>query len=627
MKRKICNSLICAVLAIIFIVGSVPFYAKSSADEVNSLVSGAVSYKASSLGVTGKQGIVDYYTSAGMESGGEWYVLSFLQNGDKLNNSSYEKALINYLKNNEVYSATSREKFSLTLIALGTKDKWAKNYISETANEAIGKQGIMSLVFGLHLLNNGCKSELYSASSLVEKIFSLQNSDGGWANSGTASDVDVTSMTLQAVSSYRKSYSSKIENAINFLSSKQSDDGDFLSYGVYNAESTAQVVIALSSLGIDCNSDSRFIKNSHSVIDGLKKFKNSDGSFCHVIGGGANNSATSQAHQALVSYLRFLRGNGSFYKFSNQFSEKTTSDSVTSTASQGDSSGGNTNKDKEKTTSSSSDRPEVTSSVAVENSTGVTNMNGKASSPGENGEEISQNDNETASDTGENESPSVLLTDENGSQVEEQKNESIISEIKERAGTPKELKIKLIIISVIVAAAVILSVILVLLKKRNIKNFIVIGVAVVISVTSVLFIRIHTAEDYYNSSVNKNNTVGHVYLTVRCDTIMGKDGAPDNPVILEKGEYEIKEGDTVYVVLAEALRENGIMFEHNSSYYISGINNLYEFEYGDLSGWMYLVNGETPSVGCGEYVLKDGDDIQWLYTCDIGNDLKTDEKN
>ncbi|MGM9626294.1 MAG: DUF4430 domain-containing protein [Eubacteriales bacterium] len=48
---------------------------------------------------------------------------------------------------------------------------------------------------------------------------------------------------------------------------------------------------------------------------------------------------------------------------------------------------------------------------------------------------------------------------------------------------------------------------------------------------------------------------------------------------------------------------------------------LYEFDFGDLSGWIYKVNGETPSVGCGDYVLSDGDEIAWLYTCDLGNDL------
>ena len=56
--------------------------------------------------------------------------------------------------------------------------------------------------------------------------------------------------------------------------------------------------------------------------------------------------------------------------------------------------------------------------------------------------------------------------------------------------------------------------------------------------------------------------------------------------------------------------------------YISGINYLYELDFGDMSGWIYHVNDDEPLVGCGEYKLSDGDNIEWLYTCDLGKDLK-----
>lgn len=71
-------------------------------------------------------------------------------------------------------------------------------------------------------------------------------------------------------------------------------------------------------------------------------------------------------------------------------------------------------------------------------------------------------------------------------------------------------------------------------------------------------------------------------------------------------------------------RKNKILIDSkgtSSSVYIAGINNIYELEFGDLSGWVYHVNGITPSVGCGEYTVKDGDKIEWLYTCDLGRDL------
>ena len=56
--------------------------------------------------------------------------------------------------------------------------------------------------------------------------------------------------------------------------------------------------------------------------------------------------------------------------------------------------------------------------------------------------------------------------------------------------------------------------------------------------------------------------------------------------------------------------------------YIVGLGYIYEFEFGDLSGWKYYVNGVSPSVGCDQYTLKDGDSIKWLYSLELGNDIE-----
>lgn len=117
-------------------------------------------------------------------------------------------------------------------------------------------------------------------------------------------------------------------------------------------------------------------------------------------------------------------------------------------------------------------------------------------------------------------------------------------------------------------------------------------------------------------------------MTIRCDTIVGKaksEYIPDDGVILDVTEFVISEGDTAYDILTEAARKYSIQMESVGGadmIYISGINYLYEFDFGDLSGWMYFVNGESPSVGCDTYTLSDGDNIEWIYTCDLGNDLK-----
>ena len=73
-------------------------------------------------------------------------------------------------------------------------------------------------------------------------------------------------------------------------------------------------------------------------------------------------------------------------------------------------------------------------------------------------------------------------------------------------------------------------------------------------------------------------------------------------------------------------RDNKIHLEFSdtpvyNSAYIEGVANLYEFDVGNLSGWMYQVNGWFPNYGCSRYQLKDGDVVEWVYTCDLGNDV------
>lgn len=127
-----------------------------------------------------------------------------------------------------------------------------------------------------------------------------------------------------------------------------------------------------------------------------------------------------------------------------------------------------------------------------------------------------------------------------------------------------------------------------------------------------------------------------VSIQIRCDNLsndMSKltDEAkapyvPSNGVILGKTEYKCEKGTTVYDVLYAVCRNNNIHIESSytpvyGSYYIEGINHLYEFDGGSESGWMYRVNGVYPDYGCSSYKLKDGDSIVWAYTCNLGKDL------
>ena len=101
---------------------------------------------------------------------------------------------------------------------------------------------------------------------------------------------------------------------------------------------------------------------------------------------------------------------------------------------------------------------------------------------------------------------------------------------------------------------------------------------------------------------------------------------PADGIVFPATEVEFSEGESVFDVLQRVCRDNSIHMESNwtpvyNSAYVEGINNLYEFDVGSLSGWMYNVNGWYPNYGCSRYQLKDGDVVEWRYTCDLGYDL------
>ena len=124
-------------------------------------------------------------------------------------------------------------------------------------------------------------------------------------------------------------------------------------------------------------------------------------------------------------------------------------------------------------------------------------------------------------------------------------------------------------------------------------------------------------------------------ISIECGTILDNwsnlnknkaEFVPQDGWIMGSTTVEFNEGDTVYDVLTKACKESKILMEASytpmyGSYYIEGINQLYEFDCGNLSGWMYRVNGWYPNYGCSKYEVSDGDNIEWKYTCDLGRDV------
>ena len=130
-------------------------------------------------------------------------------------------------------------------------------------------------------------------------------------------------------------------------------------------------------------------------------------------------------------------------------------------------------------------------------------------------------------------------------------------------------------------------------------------------------------------------------LEIRCDTLLGNldkltEGkaalVPEDGILLPVTEVEFTGGNSVFDVFRQTLKNQKIHFEYvdasaYDSVYIEGIGNLYEFDCGPQSGWMYSVNGTYPGLGCSGYTLADGDVIVFSYTLDLGADLGAEKIN
>ncbi len=529
-------------------------FAANSSDntvgDAESVIGGILAYELDKNGYTTAQEWIDGSITENAGKSSEWYAIILSKSGN-YDLTKYRSALEKYVNESNIASATSRMKNALALLSVGAD----KKLVNDIAESSVGEQGIMSLIYGLHLLNNKCECSRYTAGTLTDELLGMQFADGGWAIMGENGDIDVTAMTVQALApQYEKNdkVTSAIDRALSFMSEKQLDNGGYKSFGTENPESTAQVLIALSQLGLDIH-DTRFVKNGNTVIDGIKGFVLPDGSFSHIVGGDTNETATTQAYLSLTAYVISEKSGNKLYLFDE-------------------------NKTENAETVPESSPVETTSAV----STAVpaeTTVPGTSVSP----------------------SPEMTGKTEN---------------------TPGYKPIAYIIIG---SLAVIGCTILFVLKKRRASNFITVIIIAGAAAAFVFFTDFRSSEEYYSGNDTvKDNIVGTVTIEIRCDTVAGKGSSeyiPADGTILGKTEFDISEGETVYDILTQAARKYNIQLQGDANGYIAGIGYLYEFDFGDLSGWIYHVNGDTPFMMCSEYKLSDGDTIEWLYTCDLGNDL------
>lgn len=245
--------------------------------------------------------------------------------------------LSSYLAENEKYIAQdwnslTRKVTDLARISLAVgsakgdpRNFAGKDLIAEIANYPdIEAQGINGPIFALIALNSGDydlpSNAQWTPDKLLKIILDKQLSDGGFSLDGTGdSDPDITAMALQALAPYNTDSHPEVQAAVNkaiaCLAALQDTEGGFKSGGTENSESISQVIIALSSLGIDVDTDPLFIKNNNTLLSALLRFRATDGGFKHILTGTSNSTASEQALLALASYLRLKDGMNSLYDF------------------------------------------------------------------------------------------------------------------------------------------------------------------------------------------------------------------------------------------------------------------------------------------------------------------------
>ncbi|MBQ9695717.1 MAG: terpene cyclase/mutase family protein [Oscillospiraceae bacterium] len=454
-------------------------------DEVQGLIDGIVAYKLQTAGAGSVQDWINGPLTGGAGTTAEWYIIGITQSrGEDV--SAYRNALERYLEENAVSSATSREKYALALIAAGGTSP----YITETLDNSIGQQGIMSWIYGLHILNNGYTCGSYTADQVADMLLTLQYPDGGWALFGDYGDIDVTAMTLQALAPfvpYRGDVQAAADRGIAFLAERQQEDGGYKSFGTANAESTAQVLCALSALGIDCNTDPRFIKEDHTVLDGLLQYRLEDGSFSHLAGDGFNETATVQAYYSLIAYQRMCSGRSPLLVLDRRqpIAQPVTDPPQTEAIATEQQQNAVTEAPSAGTSASGS-----TASAAASGTTAATMATTAVSSGSVTESSSTVQSSATSSDTGTVQPETVISSPESTTSG------TVTSVMQPPPENTQGVGYKPIAILAIIAAGAIVSIVLVILKKRHVKNFLFVVIVCIAGSAVVLLTDIRSAQDY-----------------------------------------------------------------------------------------------------------------------------------
>ena len=263
--------------------------------------------------------------------GGEWMTIGLARSGRDVPDGYYD-AVVDYVKANidengrlDYARSTENSRIILALTAIGkdVTDVGGYNLLGGLDSmEFIENQGINGPIWALIALDSHDypTSGDVTREKLVQTILDAALENGGWALTGTTADPDMTAMAMQALAPYYdtdENVRAAVDKALDVLSAAQLPTGGFVSWGSENSESCAQVIVALTALGIDPATDSRFVKNGMTALDALASFYVDGGGFRHTASGELDGMATEQGYYALAAYYRFVNGQTSLYDMSD----------------------------------------------------------------------------------------------------------------------------------------------------------------------------------------------------------------------------------------------------------------------------------------------------------------------
>ena len=263
--------------------------------------------------------------------GGEWMTIGLARSGRTVPAGYYDNVVKFVRENADKNERLDRNKvtenarviLALTAIGKDVTNVGGHNLLKGLDNMAyVQTQGINGPIWALIALDSHNYPTMgdVTREKLIQVILDAQLNDGGWDLSADKADPDMTAMAIQALAPYYKTnetVKAAVDKALDVLSGLQQGDGGFGSWGTVNSESCAQVIVALTALGLDPTCDSRFVKNGKTPLDALAGFFVDGGGFKHVADKGRDGMATEQGYYALAAYYRFANTQTRLYDMSD----------------------------------------------------------------------------------------------------------------------------------------------------------------------------------------------------------------------------------------------------------------------------------------------------------------------